>query len=73
MTKAAADELKRVLQGGAGLEFMDSLKPDEAMVLVDGLHAAQAREKQALDDAIENSLAMVPLLLRGTFKRILFP
>lgn len=73
MASSHTAELKRALKGADGIECIDSLKPTEAKLLCEALRAAQTREKDALDTAIDRSLRMVPLLLRGAFKKVLFP
>ncbi|MGH8460582.1 MAG: hypothetical protein ACRESS_03135 [Stenotrophobium sp.] len=73
MSAKAATELRRELKSDKGLDLLDSLDQAEATVLLNGMHTAQAREKAALDQAIDNSLRMVPFVLRGAFKKVLFP
>ncbi|MGH8504334.1 MAG: hypothetical protein ACRETM_00030 [Stenotrophobium sp.] len=65
--------LRQALKGAANITCIDSLEPGEAQILMDGFSAALAREKAALDSAIDNSLRMVPFVLRGAFKKVLFP
>ena len=65
--------LRLALKGADSVACIDSLEPKEAQILLDGFAAAQAREKAALDKAIDDSLRMVPFLLRGAFKKVLFP
>jgi hypothetical protein len=73
MANKRAGELRAKLGAGAGLEYLDQLDQDNLALLNKGLDAAQQREHQALDQAIEGSMTMIPLLLRGAFKKILFP
>jgi hypothetical protein len=67
------DALRRELGGAQAPPAIAELEDGEAGILLKGLRAAQAREQTALDAAIDGSLAMVPFLLRGAFKKILFP
>jgi hypothetical protein len=73
MANKQADELRGKLKVGAGLEFLDALDKDQLKLLNKGLDDAKKREHQALDAAIEGSMTMIPFLLRGAFKKILFP
>jgi hypothetical protein len=73
MANSPVAELRRTLKGADGVTLIDSLKNEEAKLLLHAMQAAQAREKAALDAAIDNSLRMVPLVLRGAFRKVLFP
>jgi len=73
MSKKQADELRAKLKAGAGLEFLDEVDQDGLTLLNKSLDAAKKREHQALDQAIEGSMTMIPFLLRGPLKKILFP
>ena len=73
MANKQADELRSALKKGAGLEFLDQLDKDSLALLGKSLEDAKKREHAALDQAIEGSMTMIPFLLRGAFKKILFP
>ena len=73
MANKQADELRAKLAKGAGLEFLDGLDKDSLTRLNKALDDAKQREHVALDKAIEGSMTMIPFLLRGAFKKILFP
>lgn len=73
MASKQADELRAKLKSGGGLEFLDKLDKDSIALLNKGLDDAKKREHDALDEAIEGSMTMIPFLLRGAFKKILFP
>ena len=73
MANKPADQLRAKLKAGAELNYLDALSTDELAALNKNLDAAKQREHQALDQAIENSMTMIPFLLRGAFKKILFP
>ncbi|PTU31507.1 hypothetical protein [Stenotrophobium rhamnosiphilum] len=73
MANKQADELRSKLKPGAGLEFLNELDKDSLTLLNKGLDDAKKSEHQALDKAIEGSMTMIPFLLRGAFKKILFP
>jgi hypothetical protein len=73
MANKQADELRGKLANGAGLEFLNELDKDSLALLNKALDDAKKREHDALDKAIEGSLTMIPFLIRGAFKKILFP
>ena len=73
MANKQADDLRGALKNGAGLEFLDGLDKDSLVLLGKSLEDAKKREHVALDQAIEGSMSMIPMLLRGAFKKILFP
>lgn len=73
MANKQANELRAKLKPGKGLEFLDQLDQEALTLLNKGLDDAKQREHQALDEAIEGSMTMIPFLLRGAFKKILFP
>ncbi len=73
MANKQADELRGKLKAGAGLEFLDELDKGNLTLLNKALDDAKEREHVALDQAIEGSMTMIPFLLRGAFKKILFP
>lgn len=73
MANKQASELRAKLKAGAGLEFLDQIDKDALTLLNKSLDDAKKREHEALDKAIEGSMTMIPFLLRGAFKKILFP
>ena len=73
MANPQADSLRAKLKPGPGLEYLDALDKAELTLLNKSLDAASQREHEALDQAIEKSMAMVPFLLRAAFRKILFP
>ena len=73
MPNKLAEELRTKIKGGSELTYLDTLDKPQLEVFKNGLAAASQREQQALDQAIEHSMALVPFLLRGAFKKILFP
>ena len=67
----AVGRLEAELEG----KVPDGLQPltDEQLSdVADRLHDAKARQSQALDAAIEQALDIVPRLLRGSVRKILF-
>lgn len=73
MANQQADGLRAKLKAGTALAYLDQLGKAELALLDKSLDAAKQREHEALDKAIEGSMTMIPLLLRGAFKKILFP
>ena len=73
MANKQASDLRAKLKAGAGLEYLDQIDKDTLALLNKGLDDAKQREHVALDKAIEGSMTMIPFLLRGAFKKILFP
>lgn len=65
-------DLGEVLGTERRLDFLAALPESDQIKLGTDIKAARARQKKALDDAIENGLRMVPALLRGPLKKILF-
>jgi len=65
-------DLREVLGTERRLDFLAALPEDAQAKLSADIQAARARQKKTLDDAIENGLRMVPALLRGPLKKILF-
>lgn len=65
-------DLREVLGTERRLDFLAALPEADQLKLGADIKAARARQKKALDDAIENGLRMVPALLRGPIKKLLF-
>ncbi len=53
-------------------EALEVLGDDELLLLADLLHDAKARQAQELDEGVEASLEIVPRLMRGPVRKILF-
>jgi len=53
-------------------EGMEVLADDELFLLADLLHEAKASQAQELDDGVEGSLDIVPRLMRGPVRKMLF-
>lgn len=53
-------------------EPLEVLGDDELLLLADLLHDAKARQALELDDGVEESLEIVPRLMRGPVRKILF-
>jgi hypothetical protein len=49
-----------------------SLPDRELVILVDAIAAAQRHQRDALAAAVDAGLAMVPRVLRGTVRKVLF-
>ncbi len=67
----AVDILEQEL-GAAMPDGLKALPDDRLLALADLLHDARARQKQQLDEGVEQSLDIVPRLMRGPVRRILF-
>ena len=67
----AVGRLEAELEGKVpdGLQL---LTDEQLSDVADRLHDAKARQSQALDAAIEQALDIVPRLLRGSVRKILF-
>jgi len=65
-------DLREVLGQERRLDFLAALSEADQLKLSADIRAARAHQKKALDDAIENGLRMVPTLLRGPIKKLLF-
>lgn len=65
-------ELLRELRG-VEPRVLAPLTPTEQTTLLAAIRATRQRQKQALDDAINEGMRLVPALLRGPLRRILFP
>ncbi|HUR84480.1 MAG TPA: hypothetical protein VMY78_03985 [Solirubrobacteraceae bacterium] len=53
-------------------EALDVLGRDDLLLLADLLHDAKAHQAQELDEGVEASLEIVPRLMRGPVRKILF-
>jgi len=71
MTSDAHRTLEQELDGRVP-EALATLKDEELTDLADRLHNAKARQSQALDRGIDQALEIVPRLLRGSVRKILF-
>ncbi len=58
--------------GGQAPDGLAALSEQERRAFASVLHDAKARQSQELESAIEQSLDVVPRLLRGTIRRMLF-
>jgi len=58
--------------GGRAPDGLTALTEQERRAFAGVLHDAKARQSQELDAAIERSLGVVPRMLRGTIRKILF-
>ena len=65
-------DLREVLGTERRLDFLAALPEAAQAQLSIDIQAARAQQKLALDAAIDNGLRMVPALLRGPLKKILF-
>jgi hypothetical protein len=65
-------DLREVLGTERRLDFLAALPESAQARLSEDIHAARKRQRLALDAAIDNGMRMVPLLLRGPLKKILF-
>lgn len=64
--------LERMLgrEAPQGLSALDAAAIEQLMAL---LRHSQQRQQRQLEDALENALGYIPVLARGTVRRILFP
>jgi hypothetical protein len=53
-------------------EGIEALADDELLLLADLLHEAKASQAQELDEGVEGSLDIVPRLMRGPVRKMLF-
>lgn len=67
----AVDTLEDEL-GGPIPEGLEVLSADQLQTLADLLAAAKARQAQELQQGVQESLDIVPRLMRGPVRRILF-
>lgn len=68
---ALRSELARDLGGDSSC--LASLSVDELAALRDAIRATRKHQREALDGAISHGMSLVPALLRGPLRRILFP
>lgn len=54
------------------LEFLSALDGDAVAGLADRIELVGPERDRAVDEAIEGALKMVPRMLRGTVRRVLF-
>jgi hypothetical protein len=71
MSRAVVRILEPELRGSAP-EGLDVLTEAELTEFAGVLRAAKRRQSQELEAAVEEALDIVPRLLRGTIRRILF-
>ncbi len=71
MTASAMRSLEAEL-GDRVPDGLERLTDEELSDLADRLHDAKLRQSQSLDDAIEEALEIVPRLLRGSMRKVLF-
>ncbi len=71
MSQTARRILKPEL-GGSVPDGLDALTEDELDGFATVLRAAKRRQSQELEAAVEQALDIVPRLLRGTIRKILF-
>lgn len=70
-----SDDAILILEGELGSRMpgaLELLAGDELLVLADLLHDAKVRQARELDDGVESSLEIVPRLMRGPVRKILF-
>jgi hypothetical protein len=69
------ENAQRILKSELGGEVphgMDGLTETELAGFAGILHDAKDRQSKELEDAVDQALGIVPRLLRGTIRRILF-
>ncbi len=69
------DDARHALEGELGGRAPDgvgTLTDEELADLADRLRATKERQSEALEAAIEEALEIVPRLLRGSVRRVLF-
>jgi hypothetical protein len=71
MSDDAIDTLEEEL-GARIPEGIEVLADDELLLLADLLHEAKASQAQELDEGVEGSLDIVPRLMRGPVRKMLF-
>lgn len=71
MTSDARRALQRELDGMVP-DGLSTLTDEELTDLADLLHDMKQRQSQALDVAIEETLGIVPRLVRGPVRKVLF-
>jgi hypothetical protein len=67
----AVDILEQEL-GAAIPAGLEALSDDELLTLADLLYDARARQRRELDEGVEQSLDIVPRLMRGPVRKMLF-
>ena len=65
-------DLREVLGQERRLGFLAALPESAQSQLSKDILAARQRQKKALEEAVDHGLRMVPALLRGPIKKILF-
>jgi hypothetical protein len=58
--------------GGRAPDGLAALSEEQRQAFADVLHVAKASQSHELESAIEQSLGVVPRMLRGTIRKILF-
>jgi hypothetical protein len=58
--------------GGRAPDALSALSKDDLRAFASVLHDAKARQSQELEAAVEEALGVVPRLLRGTIRKVLF-
>jgi hypothetical protein len=71
MSDDAIDILEQEL-GARIPEGIGVLADEELLLLADLLHEAKASQAQELDEGVEGSLDIVPRLMRGPVRKMLF-
>jgi hypothetical protein len=71
MTSDARTALEREL-GGRAPDGLSTLTDEELTHLADLLQDAKQRQTKALETAIEEALGIVPRLVRGPVRKVLF-
>jgi hypothetical protein len=69
------ENAERILKselGGAAPHGLDNLTEADMAGFAAILHDAKRRQSRELQDAVDEALEIVPRLLRGTIRRILF-
>ncbi|TXI09320.1 MAG: hypothetical protein E6Q76_06020 [Rhizobium sp.] len=64
--------MREVLGQERRLDFLAALPESAQSQLSKDILAARQRQKKALEEAVDHGLRMVPALLRGPIKKILF-
>jgi hypothetical protein len=70
-----SENAERILKselGGSVPHGMDSLSDADMSGFAAILHDAKGRQSSELEEAVDQALEIVPRLLRGTIRRILF-
>ncbi len=65
-------DLREVLGQERRLDFLAALPESAQAQLGKDILSARQRQKKALEEAVDHGLRMVPALLRGPIKKILF-